>query len=831
MSILDSFAGLILPILAIGFVGTMVAVNLFLSLRKRFPVWVNCWFCNHDSKVPYDDSNSWVCPSCTQYNGFNEEGDYNREIPEQYQCRLNPRSNITDDDKISYSVPYNGLCFGCNRNQELKIHQLASFVPEVEENYDAEVEEYQCQLEQTYKLCSRCDRVLNRTLNEVKRNILGSKLAQIGTKGLKVFDMHMATSDKQSAIRKKQLVANICLWMIIALLSIKLTQHMLDIELSKERLEVIFSSAVSQAMLIVISYFAAFKQTLSLLWESVWNQPLINDGIERLRFLRKLFITSWMAGNSDIADKIFDALKDTTEADATVTQFNALPDLALIALASMLFGVKSYIGSIKPVILMLCGALELFLRTESSSQLLANIFSCETIEVFVSLIAFVTALGCIGQTAPKIQPSDDLNSSFHKIYSQDTTECDYSDVSEDQQHQNSSVYKDISYRSLDTTKSVSPTVMATSTMRPFLDNSFTTLASPKSRYAESILNVNRLNTTLQEQPPSRTLSRQSCFGPENSLLKTPSFSVDNFTTAIGRRPESSMNSGYQRFHGYSMSALNGTTSQEDRFGEDGIDRLSISGRLPATRQDVSMINNPFATHHVDPEENFSLRHRKITAFPPKLGAIAESGSSWIAGGYWGISPQKNPDVAASDFTRPPPFMSRTSSQSSGFESQPTRRPTPEEQPNLELDRWSLFSEPVFSSNLSTSGGLQHRLNQTINCPLVPPQTSPVPSVISFANSNNKTSNRNLFGECNLFQTSSSSMMNMMPFPPQQSQTPPIFRGGGFPSASSSFASLSQPVTTSAAKASTSGHRRSLLNLSKLSELPEMDHSYGVQEEE
>ena len=111
--------------------------------RKKFPYKVNCWFCNQDSKVPYNDFNSWTCKNCDQYNGFKEDGDYNTEIPAQYYSKLNPRSNITDDEKVGYVEPKNGLCAACNRNQELKIHQLASFVPENEDDYDEEIEEYQ----------------------------------------------------------------------------------------------------------------------------------------------------------------------------------------------------------------------------------------------------------------------------------------------------------------------------------------------------------------------------------------------------------------------------------------------------------------------------------------------------------------------------------------------------------------------------------------------------------------------------------------------------------------------------------------------------------------
>lgn len=37
----------------------------------------------------------------------------------------------------------NGLCHLCNNNQQLKIFQLANFIPFNEANYDAEIEHFQ----------------------------------------------------------------------------------------------------------------------------------------------------------------------------------------------------------------------------------------------------------------------------------------------------------------------------------------------------------------------------------------------------------------------------------------------------------------------------------------------------------------------------------------------------------------------------------------------------------------------------------------------------------------------------------------------------------------
>lgn len=39
-------------------------------------------------------------------------------------------------------TPTNGLCEPCNRNQELKVQQMASFEPENEAYFDEEIQEY-----------------------------------------------------------------------------------------------------------------------------------------------------------------------------------------------------------------------------------------------------------------------------------------------------------------------------------------------------------------------------------------------------------------------------------------------------------------------------------------------------------------------------------------------------------------------------------------------------------------------------------------------------------------------------------------------------------------
>ncbi|XP_030590318.1 transmembrane protein 201 [Archocentrus centrarchus] len=132
-----------------------------MGIKKPTHASVNCWFCNQNTVVPYGNRNCWDCPNCDQYNGFQENGDYNKPIPAQYMEHLN--------HGISGSLPLSEtpknlqwvncqmlLCRKCNNNQSAKIKQLASYIPRDDENYDEEIEAYKHHLEQTYKLCRPC---------------------------------------------------------------------------------------------------------------------------------------------------------------------------------------------------------------------------------------------------------------------------------------------------------------------------------------------------------------------------------------------------------------------------------------------------------------------------------------------------------------------------------------------------------------------------------------------------------------------------------------------------------------------------------------------------
>ncbi|XP_022121976.2 uncharacterized protein LOC110997909 isoform X1 [Pieris rapae] len=150
---------------------TLLLLKLIYNLRSTLRWRVNCWFCNSNFWVKFINRNSWTCPNCEQYNGFTKDGDYNKPI-------VTANNELKAPNAFKRSPPKNGLCKMCNINQQLKVTQLANFVPMNEKNFEHEIEMYKSQLEKAYKLCSPCKQVIQMKLHKEKESMLGSKLLQ-----------------------------------------------------------------------------------------------------------------------------------------------------------------------------------------------------------------------------------------------------------------------------------------------------------------------------------------------------------------------------------------------------------------------------------------------------------------------------------------------------------------------------------------------------------------------------------------------------------------------------------------------------------------------------
>ncbi|XP_070562076.1 transmembrane protein 201-like [Ptychodera flava] len=200
-----SFLLTILVTIVIGFV-----IIWIVCVRRPSHIKVNCWFCNTDTVVPYGNKNCWDCPRCEQYNGFSEDGGYNKPIPAQSDEGL--YHSVVADYHQQYA-PHDGnhsnnrLCNQCTRNQLLKVKQLAAFIPHNEMSYDAEVEIYKHHLEQVYRLCGYCELVVHDELRQqnhwIKSRLLGSRLKESSEKSLPliVFKAEMLSTRFVAVLR------------------------------------------------------------------------------------------------------------------------------------------------------------------------------------------------------------------------------------------------------------------------------------------------------------------------------------------------------------------------------------------------------------------------------------------------------------------------------------------------------------------------------------------------------------------------------------------------------------------------------------------------------
>ncbi|XP_065203695.1 uncharacterized protein LOC135833833 [Planococcus citri] len=139
-------------------------IVLYNFVKNHSFVTVNCWFCNTNFRVPFKNRKEWFCEQCLQFNGFKEDGDYSKVLPEQFDETLNRKYVKAESSQTSYVFNSNGLCSFCNANQELKIKQLALYVPFQEKNYDEEIEIFRKKLEKSYKLCENCENFVHKKL-------------------------------------------------------------------------------------------------------------------------------------------------------------------------------------------------------------------------------------------------------------------------------------------------------------------------------------------------------------------------------------------------------------------------------------------------------------------------------------------------------------------------------------------------------------------------------------------------------------------------------------------------------------------------------------------
>lgn len=558
-----------------------------------------------------------------------QDGDYNQEIPAQRVAHLNSRkfSATTTSRSLSSSSSSNssnGLCDPCNRNQELKMQQLASFEPDDDRNYDAEVDEFRRQLEQAYRLCPRCERQLRRTLNRVKNTVLGSKLAQIGAHGLRAFDLHMSASNRLAIAHRKMRIACFASATLLVLSVVQLIQTARGVRLSRTALNLVFPTSVTSALLLThavgklctLYAWTSVEYVLSTVWPVQW----ISTYWEQLR----------ASLDMDGMEKLAREQPPVLVWDAVNTEQWAM--IAAILLCVLVVWLKNC--RLSSLFMLLAWSLKCSLPSAVTAiRSVSNPESAAYLSVVLDVVHLVIdTFVLVSSAQDAIAPFDrnqlhnqSANSSFHRIY---TDADNLSDHSENETIFSSSTSVPDNNRtpllntSINTTRSISPSVFTPSTLRA----------------TQSIING------------------QNC-----------SFSDDTL------RPH------YQQDNIYRASSVNNFYDVPEDF-QSGITQLNINdkyvaGLRPQTSFDSFVAptqSSPFVPF--DTSQSQPLRYRRSHTSiigPSRLQHSAEHTTSWIAGGYWnnGLSPTKRTAAATTPIIAPsPPFVTRNSSQSSGFES-------------------------------------------------------------------------------------------------------------------------------------------------------------------
>lgn len=185
-----------------------------------------------------------------------------------------------------------------------------------------------CKLEQAYRLCPRCERHLKRTLNKVKTNILGSKLKQIGSKGLQAFNLNLHEKANKVIVYKKRLTfARISLAALVFISLLQLSAISNQISITKAKLDTIFNASTTTSILTIISYVAAVKILILQAIQYVLALPYISLAVTSTQMLIKYVYTYingdiWSLVNASISefiDSTIDVEVETNPEFSTLT--------------------------------------------------------------------------------------------------------------------------------------------------------------------------------------------------------------------------------------------------------------------------------------------------------------------------------------------------------------------------------------------------------------------------------------------------------------------------------------------------------------------------------
>lgn len=537
--------------------------------------------------MPYQFRNSFICLSCGQYNGFTADGGYNREIPEQHYTKLNPITNCVFSEENVYALKKsNGLCFGCNRNQELKILQLASFVADDEDNYSYEVEEYHRRLEKNYKLCERCERTVKRTLNQIKSRIVGAKIGE---------NSKHAISSVATAQKRRVWAIKVMTYLSVVTTIFSFYQKIIQVRLSVDQLAAVIGQDGAEILFRTIAYILA---VISLLAHYLVDNPIAEAA--------HIYLSSmWEMCQAYILP-----------ADPLDHDFQEI--INIIGIIAGVILIILHKGRHLRALLTLVSVWS-FNTLMHNHEILKGTIENPLIKIGESLLCFFAtwaAFHLVSVPKSGLKCENNMNGSFHKICPTDISEAEESDNESDLNISTSSCFR--------------------SSINPHTSH--------------------LLNSTLK----SVDLNGSTVNYSNNSMAASP---FNNSSVIFA-----------------------------DHHNNGSVHTLKSSTYFKGFHP------NPFYNHlnldRATPSEIGSCYRvaRNNIIQPPKLSNdLTSPVSSWVAGGFFTTSPKKQ-TTPNTDFI---PINSRTSSQSSGFESSAafSREPSVAKELNIN-SRHSALSEPI-----------------------------------------------------------------------------------------------------------------------------------------
>lgn len=485
-----------------------------------------------------------------------------------------------------------------------------------------------------------------------------------------------------TATVKRRVFTRLCIYMLIVVAVLNLIRMGQAIAIGKLQLDSVFPTCVTNGILIFASYVAAVQHLLGLWMDSLASTTWFEIGLATVNGtllegyrLMSASMASFLFGNSVGQDTstVFSMLQ-------TDTSF--MLDLAGILLSIvvlLLNGLKRN----GPVVVWLLWSFKMAMPSvESRRKVATDDIVNETLfglaNVTISIAVFVVSLlNTKDIDAAKSEfHRDDPNQSVRKIYS--NFNSDVSEESEDELDVSASSQHSFQQRNR-STRPLSPKTLHNTS----LDSTRSFTSSLLRDQMGSTMNL--MNKSFDDSfMLNRSGAANNVYGSQASIFDDCQSSVSTFRPCMLRSQESlyspkmmhpANNTSTKRF----TSMENVGNGGENIFSNDfqiGINGLNISGRpverpqpsfMPQQRQRL-MASSPSIS-------SAQLRQRKQVISPSRFNFNTTvppqqplTQASWVAGGYWNsTSPQKKcpPVLPTIDLM---PIVSRTSSQSSGFES-------------------------------------------------------------------------------------------------------------------------------------------------------------------